>query len=77
MYESDTWLVYDEDREDDWRISAQHINFREDGRPTIETVLNRPLHGAEAIPLGMPYPWGIDEKCMQDTGTCLVNMIHA
>ncbi len=77
MYESDTWLVYDEDREDDWRITAQHVSFREDGRPTVETILNRPLHGATMIPLGTPYPWDLHEKCMEDTGTCLVDMIHA
>ena len=35
LYESDTWLVYDDDREADLRISIQHVNFREvDGLPS-------------------------------------------
>ena len=73
-FESSCIWVYDPTQE--WTISIQHANFFEQETPTIETILQRPLHGASAVPIGMIYPWGLDERCQEDTGTCVVDMIY-
>ena len=54
-FESSCLWVYDPTQE--WSISTLHANFVEQEQPTIETVLQRPLHGASAVPIGMIYPW--------------------
>ena len=53
-WESEWNWVYDERRP--WKISRQRVNFRDNGPPTVETILNRPLHGAKLIPMDCPYP---------------------
>ena len=73
-FESSCIWVYDPTQE--WTISTLHANFFEQETPTIETILQRPLHGASAVPIGMIYPWGLDERCQEDTGTCVVDMIY-
>ena len=73
-YESQEIWAYDPDGE--WRIATQRTNFREDGRPTIEVILNRPLRGGTMIPFGTRYPWGLDEKTQENTGTCVIDMIY-
>ena len=73
-YESEEIWAYDPYGE--WGIATQRTNFREDGRPTIEVILNRPLRGGAMVPFGTQYPWGLDKKTTEDTGTCVVDMIY-
>ena len=28
------------------------------------------------IPFGTHYPWGLDEKTQEDTGTCVIDMVY-
>lgn len=72
---SATRLVWD-DATREWTVSAQRTSFHEEGRPTIETILNRPLNGATMIPLGTPYPWGVDKQSSEGTGYCLIDMVY-
>lgn len=68
------WVLGDETR--DWTMSAQRTSFHKEGRPTIETILNRPLNGATMIPLGTPYPWDLDKQSGADTRYCSIDMVY-
>lgn len=68
------WVLDDGTR--DWTISVQRTSFHEEGRPTIETILNRPRNGATMIPLGTPYPWDLDTKGDEDTVYCVLDMVY-
>ena len=72
----DSNLLWVYDPEGQWSISTQSANFFEDGRPTIETILQRPLYGASTVPIGTIYPWGLDENSQENTGTCVIDMIY-
>ena len=45
------------------------------GLSLLSAHTHRPLHGATVIPFGTPYPWGLDEKGEESTGTCVVDMV--
>jgi hypothetical protein len=52
--------------------------FRDNGRPTTETIPNRPLQG-RAIPDGCWRPWDLDldPRCLESTGDCPLRMLEA
>ena len=62
--------------DDEWTIATQRTSFHEEGRPTMEIVLIRPLHGATMIPLGTPYAWDLNPMGDERTGTCVIEMVH-
>jgi hypothetical protein len=50
--------------------------FRDNGRPTTETILNRPLQGRVVLD-GCWRPWDLDPSCLASTGDCAVRMLEA
>jgi hypothetical protein len=59
-----------------WLLNRRRTMFRDNGRPTTETILNRPLQGL-AIPDGCWRPWDLDPRCLESTGDCAVRMLEA
>jgi hypothetical protein len=50
--------------------------FRDNGRPTTETILNRPLQGRVVLD-GCWRPWDLHPSSLESTGDCAVRMIKA
>jgi hypothetical protein len=57
-------------------LSRRRTMFRDNGRPTMETILNRPLQGLAVLD-GCWRPWDLDPRCLESTGDCAVRMLEA
>ena len=55
--DSDTYYLFDPDDTRPWLFDQQRANFREEGRVTFDTELDRPLRGATLVPADLHYKW--------------------
>jgi hypothetical protein len=56
-------------------LNRRRTTFRDNGRPTTETILNRPLQGAVLLD-GCWRPWDLDPRSLESTGDCAVRMLE-
>ena len=59
-----------------WLLNRRRTMFRDNGRPTTETILNRPLQGRVVLD-GCWRPWDLHPSCLESTGDCAVRMLEA
>ena len=71
VYQSIAW-VWDPDL--GMEYSIRRTTYREEGAPSTETILNRPLR-ARCVPDACWRPWDLHPNCLQDGSDCAVRML--
>jgi hypothetical protein len=71
-YDSEPWILVD----GPWLLNRRRTMFRDNGRPTTETILNRPLQGRVVLD-GCWRPCDLHPSCLESTGDCAVRMLEA
>ncbi len=72
LLDSKPWILAD----GPWLLNRRRTMFRDNGRPTTETILNRPLQGRVVLD-GCWRPWDLDPSCLASTGDCAIRMLEA